>query len=187
MKKVGIILLAAGNSTRYHGIKLLDIIGDKKMYLHILEISSRICVQPKIIVTQYEEIQEKASEYGFETVMNIEPQLGISHSIQLGLHKALDLAPDLDGVLFSVCDQPYLELATMERLLLVFSDSQRNMASVSYQGILGNPCIIGKQYFKELFALTGDIGGKKVISRFPEDVELVPVENEKELMDIDSK
>lgn len=187
MKKVGIILLAAGNSTRYHGIKLLDLIDDKKMYLHILESSSRINTLPKIIVTQYKEIQEKASEYGFETVMNMEPQLGISHSIQLGLHRALEYAPDLDGVLFSVCDQPYLELTTLERLLSTFSNSHKNMASVSYQGILGNPCIIGKKYFQNLLALTGDIGGKKVISQFPDDVVLVPIENEKELMDIDSK
>ncbi len=187
MKKIGMVLLAAGNSTRYHGIKLLDIIDGKKMYLHILERSTNLNIQPKIVVTQYDEIMEKASEYGFETIMNQEPQLGISHSIQLGMQKALDLEPNLEGILFSVCDQPYLEKETLERLLSAFSISEKNMASVSYQGVLGNPCIIGKRYFNDIFALTGDVGGKKVICKFPEDVELVPVENEKELMDIDRK
>lgn len=187
MRKIGIVLLAAGNSTRYQGIKLLDYIEGKKMYLHILERSMELGVEPKIIVTQYEEIQEKASEYGFKTVINKEPQLGISHSLQLGLQLALKLAPDIDGILFSVCDQPYLEKTTLERLQQTFTESEKNIASVSYEGMLGNPCIIGKQYFEDLFSLTGDVGGKKIINKYPEDVVLVPVENRKELTDIDTK
>jgi CTP:molybdopterin cytidylyltransferase MocA len=142
---------------------------------------------PKIMVTQYKQIQEKALEYGFETVMNEEPDLGISHSIHLGLHKALEMEPDLDGVLFSVCDQPYLEKNTLERLLETYSHSEKAMASVSYEEKLGNPCIIGSQYFKDLFELEGDVGGKKIICRYPEEVEPVTVDNEKELLDIDTK
>lgn len=183
--KIGIILLAAGNSIRYSGIKLLDIISGKKMYLHILKRSSLLSASPKIIVTQYQEIQDIASHYGFEAVMNYDPQLGISHSLKLGLQMAIAKEPDLEGVMFGVCDQPYLEQSTMEHLITTFLASDKNIACVSNQGSMGNPCIFGKIYFEELLALTGDVGGKKVIKNHPEDVEQLIVENELELLDID--
>jgi len=187
MKQIGMVLLAAGSSKRYQGIKLLDIIDGKQMYLHILERAGQLKISPKIIVTQYDEIREKAKEYGFTVVMNEEPEIGISHSIQLGLLKAIEEDPNLEGILYSVCDQPYLKKTTIEHLIAAFDASDKEMASVSYQGVLGNPCIIGKKYFGELLALEGDVGGKKIISRFPKDVESVPIEDEKELVDIDRK
>jgi len=185
MKKTALVLLAAGSSTRYQGVKLLDKIDGKQMFQYMLELSAGTDAAPKIIVTQYREIQAKALEFGFETVINEEVERGISHSLQLGLQRAMELEPELEGVIFGVCDQPYLKKATLERLMAAFQNSHKNIAGVSYRGILGNPCIIGKKYFKDLFDLTGDVGGKRVIIKHPEDVEEVPAEEERELTDID--
>lgn len=185
MKRIGIVLLAAGNSRRYNGIKLLDTIHGKKMYMHILDNVATLHNNVKIMVTQYEEIKENALDKGYEVVFNTEPDLGISHSIHLGLEKALSIEPNIDGVLFSVCDQPYLTLSTINNILNRYQNSDKSLASVSHEGILGNPCIIGKEYFKELFALEGDIGGKKIIKKHPEDVLIVAIEDKMELIDID--
>ena len=186
-EKLGIILLAAGNSTRYQGIKLLDLVEGKKMYLHILERLMSVPLSPKIIVTQYDEIAREASGYGFEAVLNFEPELGISHSIQLGLTTALEREPLLEGVLFGVCDQPYLKKSTLEKLIQTFMATDKSMAALASREMIGNPCIFGRKYFEELFALTLDTGGKKVLKRHPEDVETVMVTEDKELMDIDTK
>jgi len=187
MKKVGIILLAAGNSKRYGGIKLLDTMDDKKMYLHIFDQVYEISDLTKVVVTQYEEIYEKALEYGYYPVKNPEPDLGISHSIHLGLRKILEIEPNVDGVLFSVCDQPYLKRSTLEHLINNYKISEKELASLVYDGTLGNPCIIGKKYFLDLFTLSGDVGGKKVIKKHLEDLELIMAEDQKELIDIDIK
>ena len=157
------------------------------MYLHILEILKSFPLSPKIIVTQYDEIVSCTLEYGFEAVLNHEPELGISHSIHLGLKAALDKNPSLDGVMFGVCDQPYLTRSSIERLLQTFYDTDKNIAALAWQESIGNPCIFGRKYFDELFALTLDVGGKKVLNRHPEDVERVLVQEEKELIDIDTK
>jgi CTP:molybdopterin cytidylyltransferase MocA len=186
-KIVGVVLLAAGNSKRYQAVKLLELIGGKKMYRHILELTADLTITPKVIVTQYEEIRENALQLGFEVVMNSSPELGISHSIQLGLRKALESKPDLDGVLFSVCDQPYMKQATLLQLLEVFQTTDRGIACIAHNEELGNPCIIGKKYFDELFALSGDNGGKKIINKYQEDVEPVFINNGKEMTDIDYK
>lgn len=157
------------------------------MYLHILELMKTIPLSPKIIVTQYDEIMSCASDYGFLAIFNKEPELGISHSIHLGLEAALWRDPSLHGVMFGVCDQPYLKRSSVERLLSTFYTTDKNIAALTYQETIGNPCIFGRKYYDELFALTLDVGGKKVIHRHPEDVEWVMVQEEKELTDIDTK
>ncbi len=157
------------------------------MYQHILERMKPLPQELRIIVTQYEEIINCASEYGFEAVVNQQPELGISHSIHLGLKAALDREPSVEGVMFGVCDQPYLKSSSIEKLLKAFSSTNKGIAALAYQEVIGNPCIFGRKYFQELFALTQDIGGKKLIHRHIEDVELVRVLEEKELVDIDTK
>ncbi len=184
---MGIVLLAAGNSSRYHGIKLLDMIEGKKMYLHILELLEAFPLNPKIIVTQYDEIISHATEYGFDTILNSKPELGISHSIHLGLKAALEKEPSLDGVMFGVCDQPYLKRATIERLVQAFKSTDQNIAALAWKDTIGNPCIFGRKYYEELFALKLDVGGKKVLNRHPEDVVRVMVGEAQELIDIDTK
>ena len=37
---------------------------------------------------------------------NQEPELGISHSVKLGLKKVLTIQEEIQGILFTVSDQP---------------------------------------------------------------------------------
>jgi CTP:molybdopterin cytidylyltransferase MocA len=184
-KKIGIVLLAAGSSSRYQGIKLLDTIEGKKMYLHIMEKLQSLPLSPKIIVTQYDEISSTAPEYGYVPIMNMETQLGISHSIQTGLKQALMLEPKLEAVMFGVCDQPFVTSASLGKLMEAFQNTDQNLVVLTYQDRMGNPCIFGKKYFPELFALSGDVGGKVIIRNHSEDVLPVDVSQERELIDID--
>lgn len=189
--KIAAVLLAAGLSRRYGAVKLLDEIGGKKMYRYALELLETLAVEEKVVVTGYEEIKKAAEAAGISAVWNDKPELGISHSLKLGLKSALNSAPDLDGALFLVCDQPYLTPATVKEMLAAFSESDKEILCPAPAGgsleEAGNPCIIGKKYFKELFLLEGDIGGKRVIRRHPEDVGLYFVTEKRELSDIDKK
>ena len=190
-RKMALVLLAAGESRRYGGIKLLDEIDGKKLYLYGLELVRQLKVEKKVVVTRYEEIRKKAEKWGREAVWNEETQLGISHSLQLGLRRVLEELPEIDGVLFLVCDQPYLTTDTVEKMLTAFSKGEKEiLCPVSVgkgQEALGNPCIIGKSYFEELFSLEGDVGGKRVIRRHLEEVQSFYIREERELEDIDTK
>ena len=93
MKKIHVILLAAGNSRRFGSNKLLHPYKGKPMYQYVLEIAAHLdsakfqemAIGEKIVVTQYEEIIESAQQAGFRCLRNREPQLGISHSIRMGI------------------------------------------------------------------------------------------------------
>jgi len=162
-------------------------IDGRKMYLHVLELMHKMPLTPKVIVTQYDEILDSAPQYGFTPVVNEEPELGISLSLQLGLLKALEQDPMMEGIMFGVCDQPYLHSSSIVRLAESFRNSEKNIAALSYEGTVGNPCIFGKKYYEELLSLTGDIGGKKIIRKYPSDVVLVSAEDAGELIDIDER
>lgn len=200
MKKgIGIILLAAGSSKRYGGIKLLDTIEGKEMYLHILEKIKNITCKPlkenpqkyvlpiQAVVTQYKEIAGKAAENGFIPVMNPAPERGISFSIKLGMERVLGQYNNLYGIMFCVCDQPYLTEDTLTALIDGFVHSQKGMAFASYGETIGNPSIFSGKYYNELLSLKGDRGGKKLACMYPGDILLVPVKDSKELEDIDIK
>lgn len=118
----------------------------------------------------------KTPETGSITVVrNPEPELGISHSIHLGISALLAENPVTPACLFAVADQPFLTESSISSLLARFADSGRGMAACSCRDRIGNPVVFSAQYFPELLSLTGDRGGKKVLLRHREDVALCEI------------
>ena len=82
------------------------------MYQHVLEIAAHMeetefqefTIGEKIVVTQYEEIREAAQQAGLGCRINKEPELGISHSIRLGVEAVEELSKGgtQDAILFVV-------------------------------------------------------------------------------------
>lgn len=179
-KKVGAILLAAGNSSRFGANKLLYEIEGNPLVQYSMEIISQLPFEQKIVVTQYPQVEQLAKRLGLSWVRNENPELGISHSIHLGLEKQ----GDMDGWMFLVGDQPWICRETVEKLLETFRESLRGIAAVRCGENIGNPVIFSRAYKKELEKLSGDRGGKKILLLHREDVEFVAAKPE-ELVDLD--
>lgn len=181
--KINLILLAAGNSTRFNGNKLLEVVNEKPMYMNVVEKVLKLKFNKIILVTQYKEIKEALLNYPIEVVMNNKSELGISHSIKLGIN--IDL--EADAYMFMVCDQPFISLESIKALIDSFIISNKGMACAQNDGNLGNPAVFSSKYKEELLNLKGDVGGKVVMKKHIEDLEKVEISNETELMDIDTK
>jgi molybdenum cofactor cytidylyltransferase len=181
--KINLILLAAGNSTRFKGNKLLEVINDKPMYMNVIEKVIKLKFNKIILVTQYEVIKEALFDYPVKVVMNNHSELGISHSINLGINTDLEA----DAYMFMVCDQPFISLKSIKELINCFIKTNKGMACAEYDGNLGNPTIFSVKYREELLNLKGDVGGKSVMKKHLEDLERVAINNELELMDIDTR
>lgn len=185
--RIVLVLLAAGDSRRFGGNKLLENFGGKSMYRYLTD---EIAAFPeeffyrKIVVSQYPEILADLASRGYEAIENRESYLGISHSIHLAL-EAMD--GQETAVCFAVCDQPFLKGKTVERLLAEWKESGKGMGCLCHQGEDGNPAVFACRYERELLALTGDVGGKRVMRRFPEDVYRCDVTDGRELADIDRR
>ncbi|MEY8352406.1 nucleotidyltransferase family protein [Lachnospiraceae bacterium 54-53] len=183
--KLALILLAAGDSRRFNGNKLLHELSGKPMYRYILEEVEKLpeaFFDRKLVITQYREIMDFTEALGYEAVENKESSLGISHSIHLALKALGDENTDY---CFAVCDQPYLKACTIEELVKGWRDSGKGIGCLCNMGELGNPAIFSNSYRRELFGLTGDVGGKRVIRKHIGDLYLHEVSDGLELVDID--
>ena len=179
--KIAVILEAAGNSSRFGSNKLLHVMDDgRPMISSILDAVSPLDVYKKVLVTQYDEVAAMAPE--FDVVINDRPDLGISRSMQLGLHAG----GDADAYMFCVCDQPGLSTTTIERLIEAYKKGTAGIVSLAWQGKMCNPKIFSSRYKEELMRLSGDTGGRQIISSHRDDILLIEAESEDEVRDIDT-
>ena len=184
-RQFGIVVLAAGLSRRYGGNKLLEErVSEDPLYEVTLDKLTQFPDCIRVVVTRFDEIETAAKQCGMVTVRNDAPELGISHSLHLGLQACLEQSPSLRGVLFMVCDQPYLRAETIERILEDGFAHPGSIVCAGYAGKRGNPVLWDGRYFGELLELTGDVGGRQIIKKYPEMVRLVEC-GENELKDVD--
>ncbi len=181
--KIGIILLAAGAGKRFGGNKLMADVGGKPLYLNAMEKTDRLEKAAfKVVVTGSPVIAEAGRRRGFLVVENCQPEMGISRSVALGTEAAQKAAPD--GLLFMVCDQPWLREATLKSMLDGYNGG---ILALKCREQTGNPVIFPREYFEELKALSGDRGGRRVMQRHKDRVQFLEIDDSKELQDIDFK
>lgn len=185
-QKFAVVVLAAGAGKRYGSNKLLANIQGRPLYEHMIEKLNALRAFPAYLVTGYEEIKTKAESAGVSAVDNQQPELGISHSLKLGLQACLKQHTEIQGVLFSVCDQPNLTLSTMLTLMRTAMLHPGRIVCSAHEGKPGNPVLWDRKFFGELLELEGDTGGRQILERRREQCILVEADAE-ELKDIDRK
>lgn len=179
--KIGCIVMAAGNARRFGSNKLDARVEGKTLLRRALEAVPVSCFARVAVVTQYPQGMELAREMGFLPVENSRPDLGLSHTIALGMSHM----QDMDAVLFQVSDQPLLRRDSVEQLVEVYRSHPDRLVALGHDGVRGNPCLFPASLFPELLALEGDHGGSAVIRRHEDRLLLVEA-SPRELTDVDT-
>lgn len=190
-RAVSLVMLASGDSRRFDGNKLLCPFHGKPMYRHLADraLSLRGIVFDRIcLVSQYGEILRDMAAAGCLTVKNDRSDLGISHSIRLGIA----LTDEDSDLCFAVCDQPWLRAETLAAFITGWRQSGKGLgclgAEIPDGGLrLGNPAVFSRAYRGKLLALNGDVGGRAVIKKHPEDLFVFRVSDPRELFDVDTR
>lgn len=182
---ISCILLGAGIASRFGADKLTRTFLGIPLGVHALRLHATFPYHEKVLVTQrrHASLIAPARELGFQVVFNDAPEQGISSSIRLGL-EALD--GQENGILFGVCDQPFLSADTITALLECATAHPTEICAPFYDGQRGNPVVFPTRFREELATLTGDTGGGKVIRNHPEAVLRVERPSLQELDDIDT-
>ena len=183
MNRPACLLLAAGNSRRFGRNKLRESIQGKTLLERALDAVPLSGAAPVIVVTQYDEAEALARARGFVCVRNNQPELGISHSIALGL--AALSGHDVPGALFMTADQPFLRRESTEALCRQWRATPTRILAAAHDGQRGNPVLFPADLFPELAALTGDQGGRVVAEWHPERLSLWELPK-RELADLDT-
>lgn len=179
--KIGCVVLAAGNGSRFGENKLLHKFDGKAMISRALSAVPAEKLDTVVVVTQYHEIEDLAKKNGFIPIRNEHPDWGQSYSVKLGLRGLIDY----DAVLFQVSDQPMLQKQSVAALIDFYQQHPDHIVALGYQGQRGNPCLFPAAYFEELMAMEGDHGGNVVIRKHEDALLLLEVAAH-ELVDVDT-
>lgn len=180
--RVGLVLMAAGNASRFHSNKLMAEFQGKTLFTRALEVIPAEEFYRIVVVSQYEQLIAQARAAGFRTVLNEHPEAGQSHTIALGVG-ALQNA---DSILFMVGDQPLLRRESILNELVLHRANPDRIIAMAFDERRGNPCIFPREFFPDLLRLTGNDGGSKVIKAHENRLLLCYAQNERELMDVDT-
>ncbi|WDF45538.1 nucleotidyltransferase family protein [Chryseobacterium sp. KACC 21268] len=188
MKNTGLILLAAGNSSRIGTAKQLLSYQGKTLLDRTIDTALEVFNQDHIILVlgaDHNEIASKIQNKNIKISINDDWQSGMASSIKIGLEALLKQFQDLEHCFISVCDQPFLTSNIFTKMFQLKENSNKEIIAARYSDTIGVPALFSKKYFEVLMELSGEQGAKKIIQRSMEDVEAF--EFEKGAIDIDTK
>lgn len=184
---ISALLLAAGKGERMGGVKQLLSLGKKRMIEAALDNLHNSRCDEIIVVLGFAVDEVRPLVEGKERVkVVINPQFedGMSTSIHQGLKK---ISPRATGILIALADQPFIPPEVMNALIESFKTGNKGIVLPAYEGKRGHPVILDREKYEgELLALQGDVGGKEIVGKHPEDVLEVEVASKGVLMDIDA-
>lgn len=174
--------MASGFGRRFGSNKLLQEIDGIPMIQRAFAALPPALFHRAAVVSAWPELLSLAEARGYRPVPNPDAAQGQSASIRLGLSQMRDM----DGVLFAVCDQPWLRQESVLRLLDRFREHPDRICALSWQGLRGNPAVFPAALFSELLSLSGDRGGGQVIQTHLPLLCLVEAGRAEELRDVDT-
>lgn len=164
---IGLILLAAGNSTRLGRPKqLLDYRGRSLLRRAALEALATDC-RPVIAVlgASADESKIELHDLPVQIVLNERWVEGMGSSIRTGL-AALEAAGEAtEAVIVMLCDQPLIDARMIERLIAAHDPRRNLIVAAAYGGTRGVPALFGRALFPALRDLRGHEGARKIIAR----------------------
>lgn len=182
IEEIGAIVMASGFSVRMGQNKLLMPVAGQSMYRHVLDMLEKSRLQRICVVTPYDAIAEDAAARGMQTVCNSAPQLGQSHSVVLGVQACADCR----GWMFFSADQPFLKSSTVDAMAAAAAGGGYPILAASCRGRRGQPVYFDGMFKEALLKLSGDAGGRSIMKSCPEQVHLFEVEDEREMLDLDT-
>jgi len=178
----GILLLAAGFSRRYGGVKLGATLhnGDTVIARTLAQI--RATGAPLRIVTRSEllDLLLASGAQPAELVLCEDADKGMGHTLTAGM-RAL---PAWASCLVCLGDMPFIRSATYTHLLSALREERITIPT--YAGTRGNPVGFGSRWFETLRHCTGDAGARDLVRGHPGSIDCVAVEDPAILKDIDT-
>jgi molybdenum cofactor cytidylyltransferase len=163
----GIIILAAGASTRLGKPKQLLLYKGKSLLQHTVDIALDAAIGPVIAVAGYNAdlITQEVRDKPVSIAINEKWQSGMASSIVCGLEFLLSTYPEADGVIVMMSDQPFVSTALLQDLINTQRQTAKPMVAGSYNETIGVPALFHKTIFPQLLQMTGDAGARKILQR----------------------
>ncbi len=100
---------------------------------------------------------------GINIVINKQWEKGMGSTLSVGLQYLLEQELNLDALIISVSDQPYLSNIVFDQLIEQYLLTQKPIICADYGHRLGVPALLDKQFFPQLLSLQADEGARGII------------------------
>jgi len=179
MDNTAIIILAAGNSTRFGSSKQLLRFNGKTLLQHAIDEATGADANPVVVVVgaNANEVSASIDTTAIEIALNNRWEEGMASGIVAGVRKANSLNDHVHNMIIAVCDQPFISSALFKQLYQTQKESNKGIVACSYADTIGTPVLFTQKYFGHLLALQGDEGAKKLLTTDATDVSTVDFPN----------
>lgn len=165
LPQVGLIILAAGASTRLGTPKQLLRYGGQSLLFRAAKTAAESVCEPVVIVlgAYAELLKQEVEDLPVKVVENPHWSEGMGASIRTGINS---FSEQVDAAVLMLCDQPFVSVEVINNLVANYSLTNHLIVASEYQGTLGVPALFSSALFGELLILKGVEGAKKVINKY---------------------
>ncbi len=163
MPEIGVLILAAGGSTRMGQPKQLLPWNNTTLLGHTITIAREISEMIMVVLgCQANQVKNEIPEHVNYSV-NEAWKKGIGSSIAHGVNE-LQKMSNPRAILVLLADQPLIDAHYLNQI--VQKKTGNEIVATSYGDKAGVPALFPKGYFEELKTLNGDYGAKQLLQRY---------------------
>lgn len=168
----GLIVLAAGASTRMGAPKQLLTVDGHPLVLRAVEAALGTTAWPIVVVVgaNAAQIRPVLARHPVLIVENAAWIEGMASSIRAGINTLQQYSRNLSGVLVTLCDQPALTSSVLSKLIQEQPRTGRSIVAARYGNRNGAPALFMREHFGTLSNLTGEEGARSLLNSIPERV-----------------
>ena len=167
---VGLLLLAAGSSSRLARPKQLLPYQGGTLLRHAAEVAAASPCRPLVLVTGalHDDLLPELANLPFHVVRNDAWADGMGGSIAAGLQELETAAegPPVDAVVVMLCDQPLVNEDVIGQLIVQFQATGQPVVAAAYAGTQGVPALFSRAVFPQLLALRGASGARELLQHY---------------------
>ena len=185
-KRIGVVILAAGESRRMGEPKLLLPWGNSTIIRYVCEQVVACGLYEVVVVagSRTEEIRDQIADLPVRVVFNPSYADGeMRSSLQIGLQA---LWNGNDACMVVLGDQPQIQQNVMQSVLTIYREGKGRIIAPSYNRQRGHPVLIDRMFWPEIMALTPEQAPRDFIRSHENEIYHLIVDTDAILSDIDT-
>jgi molybdenum cofactor cytidylyltransferase len=185
-KKIGAIVLAAGESKRMGRPKLVLPWEESTVIGHIIHVLEQVDLDEILVVTggSSKLVENALSGYQVRTILNPAYREGeMLSSVKVGLN---NLGSEIEAALITLGDQPSIQLKVVKLIIKFYRSSGSSLVVPSYEMRRGHPWLVDKKLWSEILKLDYRFTLRDFLNANQGNINYIGVDTNSILLDIDT-